>query len=327
MTAGEGLLGTAVERSPIGDHVGKSGATLERVLLADGRRLVVKRLSPGADLLMAATGDRDCVEYQIWASGVLDDLPAPLAHAVVDGWRTDDGAVLVMRDLGDAVLTWNDRLSRQQCRRILTAVTALHRTYAGRPPAGLQSLEAMLGLFTPHAMGPYAESPNPLPPLVLRGWEIFAETAPADVASPVLALLDDVAPLASALAGRPSTLVHGDLATVNVALEDDRVVLLDWSMCVAAPGALDLARFLAGCASVVDATREEIIADFRTLAGPDDDEPALRLALLSALVWLGWNKALDAAEHPDPVIRERERDDLDWWLGQARITLEAGLIP
>jgi len=52
-----GYLDSAVERVPFGDHVGKSGATLERVLLADGRRVVVKKLSPATDLVMALTGD------------------------------------------------------------------------------------------------------------------------------------------------------------------------------------------------------------------------------------------------------------------------------
>jgi hypothetical protein len=174
-----GYLDTAVERVPLGNHAGKSGAALERVLLADGRRLVVKRLSPATDLLMALSGDSTGREYDVWASGLLDRLPAGVGHAVLDGWREADGAVLVMRDLGD---------------------------------------------------------------------------------------------------------------------------------------------------TVIDATREEVIAEYRALAGPADDEAALRLALLGGLVWLGWNKALDVAEHPDPVIRERERADLSWWVGQARRTLDAGLL-
>lgn len=97
-------------------------------------------------------------------------------------------------------------------------------------------------------------------------------------------------------------------------------------MPAAAPGALDIARFVAGCSSVVDASREQIIADYAEAAGPAYDEPAMRLSLLSALAWLGWNKALDAAEHPDPVVRVREQQDLDWWLQQARLTLEIGLL-
>ena len=102
--------------------------------------------------------------------------------------------------------------------------------------------------------------------------------------------------------------------------------MLDWSMPARAPGAIDIARFVAGCSSVVDATREEILADYRELAGSAYDDDAMRLSLLAALAWLGWNKALDAAEHPDPAMRRQEQADLDWWVRQARRTLESGLI-
>ena len=38
------------------------------------------------------------------------------------------------------------------------------------------------------------------------------------------------------------------------------------------------------------------------------------LALLAGLADLGWNKALDAAEHSDAEMRERARSDLEWWV-------------
>jgi len=43
-------------------------------------------------------------------------------------------------------------------------------------------------------------------------------------------------------------------------------------------------------------------------------------------VWLGWNKALDIVEHPDPAVRERERAALPWWLHQAELAFGTGLI-
>ena len=36
----------------------------------------------------------------------------------------------------------------------------------------------------------------------------------------------------------------------------------------------------------------------------------------------GWNKALDAIEHPDPVVRARESADLEWWVRGVRQALE-----
>jgi len=283
------ILQTAVERIRLVDHEGKSGAALERVLLADGRRLVVKRFSPSSDLVMALTGDTVGREYQLWHRGVLDRLPPQLAHTVVDGWVEPDVTVLVMRDLGDSVLRWGDRLSRARCRWVFEQVAAMHRAFLDNTPPDLTPLPELVGLFSPRRLAPHAHDANPLAAIALRGWEIFAKTVPGGVAGPVLALLD-------------------------------------WSMPASAPGAVDVARFIAGCSSVVDATREEIIADFREASGPAYDEPALRLALLSGLVWLGWSKALDAVEHPDPTTRERESQDLDWWVGEARRTLESGLL-
>ncbi len=160
--------------------------------------------------------------------------------------------------------------------------------------------------------------------LALRGWEIFVDTAPSDVAEPVMTLLTDSSSLANALSAGPVTLIHGDLATVNMAFEGDDLVLIDWAMPTAAPGMLDIARFLAGCASVVEPSREEFLAAYADAAGPAYDERSKRLALLAALAWLGWNKALDAAEHPDLAIRAREQQDLDWWVTAARITLDSG---
>lgn len=322
----ESDLDAAVERHPLIGHVGKSGATLERVTLADGRRLVLKRLNPADDMVMTLTGDTTGREFEVFQTGVLDRLPDGVDHAVIEGWRTPDGALLVMRDLGDAVLGWDDRLTREQWLFVVVRVAALHRAFLDHPPDGLASLDMVVGLFSPNRLRPHAADQNPLARLALRGWEIFADTVPRDVAEPVLRLLEDDTPLVRALAGRPRTLVHGDLATVNMAFEGDQLTLLDWSVPTAAPGAIDLARFVAGCASVVDVSREQMIEDYRVAAGTAYDAPAMRLALLGGLVWLGWNKAMDAAEHPDPATREREQRDLDWWVGQSRDTLEAGLL-
>jgi hypothetical protein len=326
MTMAGEYLDDAVERARMTDHEGKSGALLERLVLADGRRLIVKRFSPETDLLMAALGDVVGREYVIWSRGILDLLPAGVGHAVVDGWVEGDETVIVMRDLGDSVLTWQDRITRDRCVSILTSVAALHRSFLGAVPEDLTPLPDLLSLFAPDRMAPFVGSANPLAAIVIHGWEVFGENVPADVAEPVFAILADPRPLAEALRARPTTLVHGDLATVNMAVRDEGLILLDWAMPAAAPGALDIARFVAGCSSVVDASREQIIADYAAVAGTAYDAIAMRLSLLSALVWLGWNKALDAAEHPDPVVRAREQRDLDWWLGQARLTLGAGLL-
>jgi hypothetical protein len=320
-------LGDVVDRVPLAGHVGKSGAGLERVRTADGSSYVVKRITADSDILHALLGGGPGREYLLWREGTLDRLPAGVAHAVVDAWCEDETTVIVMRDLGDGVLTWDDRLTARQTRWVMQRVGALHRAFVDDPPRAVAPLAPVLDQFAPHRLGALTGFDNPLPALAVRGWEIFSDLVAHDVSEAVLAILADARPYASALvaAGSP-TLVHGDLATVNMAFEGDDLVLLDWAMPVVAPGTMDVARFIAGCSSVVELDREATIAAYRDAAGPAYDETAMRLSLMLGLVWLGWNKALDAAEHPDPATRAREREDLDWWVAQARTTLEAGVL-
>ena len=316
----------ATSRTTVAGHVGKSGAALERVVLADGRVLVVKRFSPRSDLLMAARGERIGPELLAWSTGLLDRLPASVGHPVVGGWVEGDTTVVVMRDLGDDVLTWESRLDRARSSWVVRRVADLHLAFLGEPVAGFSPLADHLTLFAPARMRPHVDDANPLAAATLRGWELFRELVPHDVADAVARLLDDPRPLAGALLRRPTTLLHGDLATVNMAFEGDRLILIDWAMAGCGPGAVDVARFVAGCSQVLDASREEILAEYAACMGPSHDETAMRLALLAGLVWLGWNKALDAALHDDPEKRDRERDDLAWWVSQARTTFRADLL-
>jgi len=315
-----------VERVVLSGHDGKSGAGLERVRLPDGRSLVVKRIEPGVDFTIEATGGLPGREILLWRDGVLDRLPDGVGHALVDAWIEADTTVLVMRDLGNAMFTWDDRLDADRTRWVIQRVASLHREFLGAAPSYVVPLAQTLALFAPATAQPLADQGIELMRLVLRGWELFADEAPTDVADGVLALLADVTPLHQALAAGPLTLAHGDLATVNMAVEGDTLVLIDWAMPTAGPGGLDVARFLAGCASVVDLTREEVLAAYREAAGPAYDARCERLSLLAATLWLGWNKALDAVEHPDPVVRARERADLDWWVGHSRTALDEGAL-
>lgn len=165
---------------------------------------------------------------------------------------------------------------------------------------------------------------GPLTALILRGWERFAELVPADVGEAVLGLAGRPEPLAAALAGFPHTLIHGDLKLGNLGLAPGRVVLVDWGTQTGwAPPAVELAWYLAINASRIDAGKDELLDDARAVAGARHDEGALRLALLGGLVQLGWDKALQASEHPDAAVRAREADDLAWWVGRSRAALEA----
>ena len=333
------VLDNAVEREPVGDD-GRSGATLERVLLADGSRVVVKRFDPSADLVMRLSGDDHGREVDFFRDGLFDRLPANVASPVLDGWYDEEGhGVLVMRDLGGAVLSWTSILTPEQAATMLGDVAELHAAFLGTPPAGLTPLAAVLSMFEPQRIRPLAGAA--LVDYALRGWEYWPEVAPGEVGDRVLALAQDTAPLTAACLDLPATLLHGDLATVNMAFEPDRpgcLTLIDWGMATAGPAELDIGRLLAGCAhlfgplggqpesATIVPRLDALVALQRQAAGPAHDESALRLGLLAGLTWLGWNKALDIVEHPDPAVRERERAALPWWLHQAELAFETGVV-
>ncbi len=321
------VLDTAQHRAPVNDD-GRSGATLERVTLADGTTVIVKRFDPQVDLVMRLTGDDHGREVRMFRRGVLDGLPPTVRHAALGGWYEEDAGVLVMRDLGDAVLTWKSVVTPEQTRTMIRAVADLHRAYLGAPPDGLTPLETIVRSFEPRRIQPYVG--DVLIDYALRGWEVWPDVAPGEVGERVLALAQDTAPVARALGSLPATFLHGDLATVNMAFEPDHpgcLTLVDWGMATAGPGALDIGRLVAGCAHLFDiAGPDDLLGLYREAAGPAYDEDAMRIGLLAGLVWLGWNKSLDIVDHPDPAVRERERAALPWWLRQAELALGTGLV-
>jgi len=300
-----------VERCLLDGHDGRSGARLERVRLDDGQTLVVKTSEPGADLTVRLTGGVQR-EKLLWAGGTLDRLPPGVGHPILSVYEDGAATVTVMRDLGDAVPGWTRVLDAGECGRVLGALTAMHASFLGDPPPGLCPLETRLTMLSPQVMGSVAAE-HPLAALVVRGWEHFDELVPSDVAAAVAAVHADPGLLATAMRDAPTTLLHADLWLVNLALAGEEVVFLDWAVATEGPPALDLAVFLTGSSAHVQLSREELIDAF-VAGSPSTSDRAMDLALLAGLADLGWNKALDAAEHSDPEMRERARSDLEWWV-------------
>jgi hypothetical protein len=317
------MLAGAIRREPLAAGDGRSGSLLERVTLAGGETLVVKHARAASDWIMRATHDDGGRVATLWSSGLLRRVPAVIEHAILAVERDGDGWLVVMRDVSAALLPDAARLTRAGSRRVLAAAAALHMTFLDEPPLALCSLADRYGFLSPATARREAGGPDQVPKLIARGWERLPELLPPDVAEAVLAIAERPEPFAAELARCPATLVHGDLKLGNVGFLGDRVVLLDWGTQTGwAPSAVDAAWYLAVNASRIDATREQVLDDFRAAEGERHDEDALRLALLGGLVQLGWDKALHATEHPDPAVRGRERADLVWWTARARDALE-----
>ncbi len=322
-----GLFDNVVERTPLRQtSQGYSGAMLERVVLADGRALVVKHLSPAWDATMRLTHDTGRVAG-LWTSGVMDRFPPVIDHAIVAVEAADDGWVLIMRDISGALLSDDRVLTQAESRRILEAASMLHRTFRGEPLEGLCSLTDHLSLFTPRTAASEHGGASPVFEWIARGWDVFPNVVPHDVAAAVHAIHERPDRLAFELDRCVTTLIHGDLWLANVGLEPDRVVILDWGTATQAPAAFEFTTFLTGAWSRIAATREALIDDFRAVCGDDHDERALQLSFIATFAEYGWNKALDAAEHPDAAKRAREAADLAWWIGRVRRALETTWSP
>jgi hypothetical protein len=301
------------ERTPL-DSVGVTGAQLDRVTLADGRVLVEKTMNPRADWLMRATGDDGRI-FQLWTAGVFQRLPAGIDCAIETVEPRPEGWLVVMRDVTKALVPAGQLLTREQSRRILTAVATLHDAFAGTRVEGLCPLVDRLACLKPESIH------HSMRGTVEKGWATFADLVPGEVGDSVLGLLERPGRLAAALAGYPTTLLHGDLKVANIGLDDDTVVLLDWGTLTAiGPPAMDYAWYLALNSAAIDAGLDDLHADIESVLAPED-RAALPLALLGQLVLVGWEKALGATSN-NPARQARERAGLDWWCQKAAAALE-----
>jgi len=313
-------LGEVVSREPL-THPGQTGNLIERVVLDGGRAVVVKHLL-GDEWLARATGD-DGREARFWEDGVFARVPPELDHAVVGGYRGAGGAAIAMRDATDELLAPGSRISRDQGRRILDALAALHRAFAGETVEHAATLEARLAIMSPATLERAADAGLYIPAISIVGWEVFADAQPADVVAAVLSLCDAPAALSAALRETGvTTLLHGDPRGANLGFtRGGRVVAVDWGIAAAGPPAIDLAHHLFLNGRRLDATFEDVLDDFRAAAGELSDERALRLALLAQLVVGGGLLAHELVES-DPGKREVARAELDWWCARAREGLE-----
>ena len=307
-------LGEIVRREPL-THAGQSGTSLERIVLADGRRVIVKRLSRD-DWVARATHDSGR-EVSLWTEGVLARMPPEIDHAVLRAGRQPTGAWILMRDVSQELLPPDRRLTREESRNLLGAFATMHRLFMGERIEDTCSLEDRITLTAPATVAREIKTVDYLPKMLTVGWEVFAETVPEDVATAVFGATENPAPLARELARCAPTLIHNDLRGANLGLLPQGAVVLDWGMAGTGPCELDFAWYLFVNGWRIDATREQLIDDFRQVARDLHDPDALKLTWLAQLCWHGPLLAHELVEASDQK-RQRARDELDWWVARVR---------
>jgi hypothetical protein len=218
-------LGDVVEHQPL-ISAGWSGNSLERLALADGRRLIAKRIVPGSDWIDRHTKDEGR-EALLFTSGVLDRMPRTIDHAIVAAERDGDAWWVAMRDVSASLLPDGKRLSREEHRRVLAAVNSMWGEFWGEPPH-VCALQDCFELFSPAIAEAERDGLDLVPKQYEVFWEAFADAVDSDEAGAVLALLKDPGPLVAELEARGTTLIHADIRDEQIGLDGDRLILLDW---------------------------------------------------------------------------------------------------
>jgi Phosphotransferase enzyme family len=322
-TSVEELLAGATDVEPLVDHVGKSGALIERVTIG-GEPYVVKYLDRSRDWTMRAAGVLDGVPLHLWRRGVLERLPDCFYQPIVGIARGEAYTVLLMRDVGHLLIpATDDVLPLADHLRVLDHMAALHVAFweAGPEIDVVSPMQRYLDLspWTAEAEE-WLGSPPLVPQLIAKGWPLLAEVAPAAYAV-VGPLASDPGPLVEALDATPQTFVHGNFKLDNLGITPDgRTVLLDWEIAGRGAPATDLAWYLAINCRRLPQSKEAAADAYRAALerrGVDTSawwDRQLGLSLLGALVQFGWEKALSGYD-----------DELAWW--EARALEGAKLLP
>ena len=305
---------------------GWSGDALARVAMADGRRFVAKRTVPGRGWIAVHTDDRGR-EAALVVEGWTARIPPALDHTLLDAERADGAWWILMRDVSHRLWPAGGRIGREQSARVLAAADGMWTAFWGVQVPAAASLARRLDLVSPKVAERERPGIDLLPNQLEAAWEAFATVVPQDVADPVLAVLAHPEPLADWLSARGSTLLHGDLRDEHLGFDEDRVVLLDWGIATQGHPVVDLTWYLMHCAWRIDATRDEIVEDFRHARGETDDAEAVEVGLLTGLVQYGWIIGHSAVVHPDPAERAWAREELAWWVPRTRRALAAWSPP
>ena len=306
------LLAAATERTVLAEAPGKSGATLERVVI-DGQDYVLKHLDLAQDWTMRASGCLRGAPLVLWERGILSRLPEcfnqPIVAAAPIPWG---GCALLMRDVTPWLVPTTDApITLDQHARFLRHMAALHAEFWACGPEFdvVPVMHRYLELSVWTAMAEAAVgSAHLVPQLVAKGWPLLAQVAPAAAAA-VTPLAHDPGPLVEALAATPHTFVHSNWKLDNLGTDDaERTVLLDWEQPGCGAPLSDLAWYLAINCRRLPQTKEASITAYREAlescgidTGPWWDRQ-LALCLLGALVQFGWEKAFGGYD-----------EELAWW--------------
>jgi hypothetical protein len=335
---------------------GLSGGRVYRLWLRGSRGAgskytrVLKYAEPLEGWLGDTSGDMCIREAQLFASGILDDLPrdivTPTLAVAFGGTRQQPtGAALLMRDVrryllpqplgtppgtipADAVALV-DRLARMHAR-------FWDDPRLDDPALGLMAPERALLVTGPLGVAARLAAGDALPylPIAAESWETFFALSGESATERLQAIMAEPGRIMRAIEKLPRTLAHGDVWGPNLGWlpaahgrhgSQRRLLLLDWALALAGPATYD-PLWLASTWHAVDPTR--VLAVYRArltralrMRGQSlDDATWLALAdagYLRTMLTCGEAMARTALAAPVGVARQTALARLQWWIARA----------
>lgn len=291
-------------------HNGFSGAQIYRQRSRNGCPYILKIMSLNSDWIMRATKDERCREACLANVSFARDTSV---ESPAMGSSQDDGTYAILMTDISANLLSDRSLTNDQLMTILRGMGELHSVVpSSANGVPWCSVEDRLTLLMPD---PLKLNAIRIKGDILRGWELFFRYASRDVADLVRFLFEDIQPLVRALETLPSGLVHGDLKLDNIGIEESavgrRLLLIDWSLGMVAPAAIDLGWFLAVNSRALPTSLEATLEGYSSFSQLDGRVGQRHEALTAVcgILIRGWRKALDA--------EDGEPSELAWWCERA----------
>jgi hypothetical protein len=313
------------------EHDGWSGARMTRLTRGDGAQFVIKRDSLARDWIARVTGDDPELREALLVRS-RPEMPRPVTLPHLGVARDGDDAALLMPDLTDVLIRWEQPIDVPTLDRVLDALAALHREpWQAQLPASFPWTDRSrrLLLLTRGAAAAYDADGLTFGARFLQGWDDFDRLVQPPARDLIAGLTADPAPLFTALDRLPAAGLHGDLKLGNVGLAaDGSVPMIDWQMTLVAPVAVELGWFLVANVAGLPIQPDEVLERYRIAADlPDDDAWAAQwdLAVVIGLFLRGWRKGLDTEAgvvYPNGLAAAT---DLAWWGANAVAAAERRL--
>jgi hypothetical protein len=295
------LVDGATDRQRVHAPDGKSGSTFERLQI-DGEPYFLKSLSHDDDWIMRVTHDTSQWPALVWRAGIYHSCPSTIDHTIValavEGQGSSARLAFLMRDVGPHLIPEGDEVVPLDVHVGCIGLCDLAHRFKFFAPANIA------GELVRHDVSPVLVVAD-------QGWQRLPERAPR-LYQTVTDIHAQPAALTAAVQTTPQTFVAGDWKMGNLGRHPDgRTILLDWAYPGEAPGAWDLAWYLALNRARLPQTKEDTIETYSaalTRAGVDVDEwfeKQIDLCLLGAIACFGWEKALG------------DDDELAWWEDRA----------